>query len=140
MHNCCPSHFPRMHAHRLSLSSQPPWPLCSWVGHSGQGRSDCDCGALRRCFTKARAAVGNVPGRQRCRFFLNVIRYSYLNSYALLFLLLTLGRVCQEPMVVFSTGLKPLGNDEFLVLYGAADTDVGVAKIKIDISNLRTGI
>ena len=47
------------------------------------------------------------------------------------------GRVCQEPMVVFSTGMKPLGNDEFLVLYGAADTDVGAAKIKVDIKTLR---
>lgn len=43
------------------------------------------------------------------------------------------GRVCQEPMVVFSTGLKPLGGDEFYVMYGAADTDVGVAKIKVNI-------
>ena len=40
-------------------------------------------------------------------------------------------------MVVFSTGMKPLGNDEFYVLYGAADTDVGVAKIKVDVSALR---
>jgi predicted GH43/DUF377 family glycosyl hydrolase len=36
-------------------------------------------------------------------------------------------------MVVFSTGMKPLGNDEFLVFYGAADTDVGVSKIKVDV-------
>lgn len=43
------------------------------------------------------------------------------------------GYSCQEPHVVFSTGMKPLGNDEFLVLYGAADTDVGVTKIKVDI-------
>lgn len=43
------------------------------------------------------------------------------------------GRVCQEPMVVFSTGMKPLGDDTFLVLYGAADTDVGVAKVKVTI-------
>lgn len=40
---------------------------------------------------------------------------------------------CQEPMVVFSTGLKPLGNDEFMLVYGAADTDVGVARIKVAI-------
>ena len=38
---------------------------------------------------------------------------------------------CQETMVVFSTGLKPLGNDEFLVVYGGGDTDVGLAKIKV---------
>ena len=43
------------------------------------------------------------------------------------------GRVCQEPMVVFSTGMKPLGNNEFMILYGAADTDVGVTHIKVDI-------
>ena len=42
---------------------------------------------------------------------------------------------CQQPMVVFSTGMKPLGGDEFLVLYGAADSDVGVAKIKVNIKN-----
>ena len=35
--------------------------------------------------------------------------------------------------MVFSTGLKPLGGDEFLVIYGGADTDVGVARIKVDI-------
>eukprot|EP01052_Picozoa_sp_SAG31_P035447 SAG31_NODE_4279_length_3383_cov_4.832521_4_plen_93_part_00 len=43
------------------------------------------------------------------------------------------GRVCQEPLVMFSTGMKPLGNDEFYVLYGAADTSVGMAKIKVNI-------
>lgn len=47
------------------------------------------------------------------------------------------GRQCQEPEVVFTTGMKPLGGDEFLVLYGAADTDVGVAKIKVSIAGLR---
>ena len=44
------------------------------------------------------------------------------------------GYACQEPQVVFSTGLKPLGGDEFLVIYGAADTDVGVAHIKVTTS------
>lgn len=43
------------------------------------------------------------------------------------------GYTCQEPMVVFSTGMKPLGDDEFLVFYGAADSDVGVSKIKINV-------
>lgn len=38
---------------------------------------------------------------------------------------------CQEPEVVFSTGMKPLGNDEFLILYGAADSVVGAASIKV---------
>eukprot|EP00040_Diaphanoeca_grandis_P019924 m.105545 g.105545 ORF g.105545 m.105545 type:complete len:396 (-) comp27658_c0_seq1:463-1650(-) len=45
------------------------------------------------------------------------------------------GYECQEPEVVFTTGLKPLGNDEFVILYGAADTDVGVARIKVNINN-----
>ena len=44
------------------------------------------------------------------------------------------GYACQEPEVLFSTGMKPLGGDEFLVFYGAADTDVGVAKIKVNIA------
>ena len=43
------------------------------------------------------------------------------------------GRTCQEPHVVFSTGMKPLGGDEFLVFYGAADTDVGAAHIKVRV-------
>ena len=43
------------------------------------------------------------------------------------------GRTCQEPLVMFSTGMKPLGNDEFHVLYGAADTNVGISKIKVNI-------
>lgn len=41
------------------------------------------------------------------------------------------GYICQEPMVVFTTGMKPLGNDTFYVFYGAADTNVGVATIKV---------
>ena len=38
--------------------------------------------------------------------------------------------------VVFSTGLKPLGNDEFYVIYGGADTDVGLTRIKVDVNAL----
>ena len=38
---------------------------------------------------------------------------------------------CQEPLVVFSTGMKPLGGDNFLILYGAADSVVGVAKVAV---------
>lgn len=41
------------------------------------------------------------------------------------------GYTCQETMVVFSTGLKPLGDDTFYVIYGGADTDVGIAEIKV---------
>jgi len=41
------------------------------------------------------------------------------------------GRICQEPEVVFTTGIKPLGDDRFLVLYGAADTDVGASIIEV---------
>ena len=36
---------------------------------------------------------------------------------------------CQVPMVVFAMGLKPLGKDEFLVVYGGADTFMGVSRI-----------
>ena len=42
--------------------------------------------------------------------------------------------ICQQPMVVFSTGLKPLGGDEFLVLYGGGDTVVGVSRIFVNVS------
>ena len=38
---------------------------------------------------------------------------------------------CQEPEVVFATGMKPLGGDEFLVVYGAADSVVGVARVAV---------
>jgi predicted GH43/DUF377 family glycosyl hydrolase len=37
----------------------------------------------------------------------------------------------QTAMVIFADGLIPLGGDEFIVTYGAADTDVGAAKIKV---------
>ena len=36
--------------------------------------------------------------------------------------------------------MKPLGGDEFLVLYGAADSDVGVVKIKVNINGTRTKV
>ena len=35
--------------------------------------------------------------------------------------------------VMFTTGMKPLGNNEFYVIYGAADTNVGISKIKVEI-------
>jgi predicted GH43/DUF377 family glycosyl hydrolase len=38
---------------------------------------------------------------------------------------------CQEPEVVFTTGMKPLGGDEFLIVYGAADSVVGIAKVAV---------
>jgi len=41
---------------------------------------------------------------------------------------------CQQPWVVFSTGLKPLGGDEFLVLYGGADSVVGASRIFVNVS------
>jgi hypothetical protein len=41
--------------------------------------------------------------------------------------------LCQEPEVVFATGLKPLGNDEFLVIYGGADSVVGVAQVAVTV-------
>ena len=41
---------------------------------------------------------------------------------------------CQEPEVVFSTGMKPLGGDEFLIIYGGADTVVGAARVAVTFS------
>ena len=38
---------------------------------------------------------------------------------------------CQEPEVVFSTGMKPLGGDEYLILYGGADSVVGAARVAV---------
>ena len=35
------------------------------------------------------------------------------------------------PKCVFADGLRPMGNDEFMILFGAADTDVGGALVKI---------
>ena len=42
--------------------------------------------------------------------------------------------MCQEPEVVFSTGMKPLGGDNFLVIYGGADSVVGVATVAVTFS------
>jgi predicted GH43/DUF377 family glycosyl hydrolase len=39
---------------------------------------------------------------------------------------------CQTPNVIFATGLKPLGNDPFLVIYGAGDSDMAAIKIQVD--------
>lgn len=47
------------------------------------------------------------------------------------------GYTCQQPMVVFATGIKPLGGDEFLLLYGAADTNVGMVRIRVDSTKNR---
>ena len=49
------------------------------------------------------------------------------------------GEACQQPMVVFATGLRPLGGDEFLVIYGGADTVVGVARIFVNVSAAAAG-
>ena len=42
--------------------------------------------------------------------------------------------MCQEPEVVFSTGMKPLGGDKFLIIYGGADSVVGVATVAVTFS------
>ena len=47
------------------------------------------------------------------------------------------GETCQQPMVVFATGLRPIGGDEFLVIYGGADTVVGAARILVNVSAAR---
>jgi predicted GH43/DUF377 family glycosyl hydrolase len=39
----------------------------------------------------------------------------------------------QTPYVIFATGLKPLGNDTFLVIYGAGDSDMAAIKIHVDV-------
>ena len=40
---------------------------------------------------------------------------------------------CQTPNVIFATGLKPLGSDAFLVVYGGGDTDMAAIKIQVDV-------
>jgi hypothetical protein len=40
---------------------------------------------------------------------------------------------CQTPFVIFADGLKPLGNDEFMVIYGGGDSVGGAIKIKVDV-------
>ena len=37
------------------------------------------------------------------------------------------------PNVVFADGLRPMGADSFMVIFGAADTDVGAALIQVTI-------
>ena len=39
----------------------------------------------------------------------------------------------QTPWVVFTTGLQRVGVDEFVVWYGAGDTNVGAARIKVTV-------
>ena len=41
---------------------------------------------------------------------------------------------CQTPNVIFATGLKPLGNDAFLVIYGGGDTDTAAIKIQVEVA------
>jgi predicted GH43/DUF377 family glycosyl hydrolase len=40
---------------------------------------------------------------------------------------------CQTPDVIFATGLKPLGGDAFLVIYGGGDYDMAAIKIQVDV-------
>ena len=39
----------------------------------------------------------------------------------------------QTPWVVFTDGLQRLGNDEFVVWYGAGDTNTAAARIKVNV-------
>jgi predicted GH43/DUF377 family glycosyl hydrolase len=41
---------------------------------------------------------------------------------------------CQTPYVIFATGLKPMGNDTFMVIYGGGDSDTGGIVFKVDIN------
>jgi len=40
---------------------------------------------------------------------------------------------CQTPNVIFATGLKPLGDDAFLVVYGGGDYDMAAIKIQVNV-------
>lgn len=40
---------------------------------------------------------------------------------------------CQTPDVIFATGLKPLGGDSFLVIYGGGDSVMAAIKIQVDV-------
>jgi predicted GH43/DUF377 family glycosyl hydrolase len=44
-------------------------------------------------------------------------------------------QTCQTPDVIFATGLKPLGKDTFLIIYGGGDTDTAAIKIKVSINS-----
>ena len=41
--------------------------------------------------------------------------------------------------VIFATGLKPLGNDTFLVIYGGGDSDTAAIKLHVDVDVTVTG-
>ena len=47
-------------------------------------------------------------------------------------------RVGHTADVVFADGLRPMGNDNFLVIFGAADTDVGAARFKVHVPKLKS--
>ena len=42
---------------------------------------------------------------------------------------------CQTPYVIFADGLKPLGDDEFMVIYGGGDSVGGAITIKVDVKH-----
>ena len=42
----------------------------------------------------------------------------------------------QTPLVIFADGLLPIGGDQFIITYGAADSVVGAAKIKITYASV----
>ena len=44
-------------------------------------------------------------------------------------------KTCNVPMVVFASGLKPLGDDKFYIIYGGADSVVMVSTIKVEIGS-----
>ena len=43
------------------------------------------------------------------------------------------GYPTQTPWVVFTDGLQKVGEDEFVVWYGAGDTNTGAARIKVTV-------
>jgi predicted GH43/DUF377 family glycosyl hydrolase len=45
----------------------------------------------------------------------------------------------QTPWVIFTDGIQPVGQDEFIVYYGGGDTSVGAAKIRVTPPSKPTG-
>ena len=39
----------------------------------------------------------------------------------------------QTPWVIFTDALQQVGADEFIVYYGAGDTNIGAARIKVQV-------
>jgi predicted GH43/DUF377 family glycosyl hydrolase len=40
---------------------------------------------------------------------------------------------CQTPFVIFADGLKPLGDDKYMIIYGGGDSVGGAITIQVDV-------